>query len=268
MRRIVTFLVVALAGLGALAQPPEGALPARVLRWHDGDTAQIRLTGEVPPGVGVHEVVRLLGIDAPEADEPLAEEATRHFRTLTMGKPVFVELNPWERRDRHSRLLAHLWVEAEEGWVLVSEALLRAGLARLLVYYPEKERHYCRLLQALALAQRDKLGLWGKFPEALPLAAIEADPVRYVAEVVTVAFTVASATQDRLGLSLWAAGSRFGLRAILDVGPCPGAWAEVELRPEALVGHTVAVTGELLWDSFGGGPRIVVRFPQLLEVER
>jgi len=40
----------------------------------------------------------------------------------------------------------------------------------------------------------------------------------------------------------------------------------VEVAPEALVGRTVAVAGELLWDSFGGGPRIVVRFPEQLEV--
>jgi len=247
-------------------RPPEGAPQARILRWYDGDTVQVWFTGQAPPGARGSEVVRVLGINAPETGDALADEAKHLLQTLTMGRAVHVELSPWEQRDLHSRLLAHLWVETEEGWVLVSEAMLRAGLARLLVYYPEREIHYCRLLHALALAQRDKRGLWGKFPEALSLAQVEANPVPYVTEAVTVVFTVGRGGEDRSGLSLWAAGSRYGFRAVLDLSTCPGAWAGVEVAPEALVGRTVAVAGELLWDSFGGGPRIVVRFPEQLEV--
>lgn len=248
------------------AQPPEGAIPARILRWHDGDTAQIRLTGDVPPGVGTHEVVRVLGIDTPEAGEPYAEDAARFFRTLTMGKTVYVELSPFERRDLHLRLLAHLWVETEEGWTLVSEAILRAGWARTLVFYPEQEKYYCRLLRACALAQRDKLGLWGRFREALSLEDIEADPVPYVTEVVTVVFTVARVGRDRWGLSLWAEGSRYGFRAVVDERTCPGVWEGVSLEAADLVGQTVAVSGALQWDSYGGGPRIVVGFPDQMRV--
>lgn len=258
--------LIALWAVAGLGGPPQDALPARVLRWNDGDTAQIRFTGEVPPGLGTHEVVRLLGINTPEVGEPFAEEATRLFRSLTMGKPVYVELNPWERRDHYSRLLSYLWVETEEGWVLVNEALLRAGLARILVYYPEQEKYYCSFLHALALAQRDKLGLWGKFPEPLSLDVLEANPVGYVAEVVTVTFTVDRVVRDRLGLSLWAGGSRYAFRAILDPAVCPSAWEGVALPGPEAAGRTISVTGELLWDSFGGGPRIVVRFPELVEL--
>ncbi len=259
---LALILLWAVGGVGA---PPGDALPGRVLRWYDGDTAQIRFTGEVPPGLGTHEVVRLLGVNTPEVGEPLSEEATRLFRSLTMGRAVYVELNPFEVRDRHSRLLAYLWVEAEEGWVLVNEEILRAGLARLLVYYPEQEKYYCRFLRALALAQQDKLGLWGNFPRPLSLAEVEADPVRYVGEAVTVVFEVAWVGQDRWGQSLWAAGSRYGFRAILDPRLCPAAWAEADVPGADLVGQRMAVTGELLWDTFGGGPRIVVRFPELVE---
>lgn len=269
MRRMLLCVLLALLtveGVTAVAQPPEGAIPARIFRWYDGDTAQIRLTGEVPSWMGQQEVVRVLGIDTPEVGEPYSEEAARFFRTLTMGKPVYVELNPFERRDRHSRLLAHLWVETDDGWTLVSEAILRAGLARLLVYYPEQERYYCRLLRARALAGVDKLGLWGRFPEAVSLADFEADPVPYVAEVVTVMFTVARVGRDRWGLSLWAVGSRYGFRAVVDERTCPGAWEGVDLETADLVGQTVAVSGEVLWDSYGGGPRIVVGFPDQMQV--
>ncbi|MCX7750928.1 MAG: thermonuclease family protein [Candidatus Bipolaricaulota bacterium] len=267
MRKVLLGAVLVLVAAGlAWGGPPAGALPARVLRWFDGDTAQIRFTGDVPRGLGTHEVVRLLGINTPEVGEPLAEEATRLFRTLTMGRAVYVELNPWEGRDLHSRLLAYLWVEGDEGWVLVNEALLRAGLARLLVYYPDQEGYYCRFLHALALAQRDKLGLWAKFSVPLPLEEVERSPVGYVTEAITVVFTVARLSADRQGLSLWAAGSRYGFRAILDPGLCHPAWEGHPLPGPDLVGRRVAVTGELLWDSFGGGPRIVVRFPELLEL--
>lgn len=262
-RWLVLIVLWAVIGLGG---PPQDAFPARVLRWYDGDTAQIRFTGEVPPGLGTYEVARLLGINAPEVGEAFSEEATRLFRSLTMGKPVYVELNPWERRDHYSRLLAYLWAETEDGWVLVNEALLRAGLARLFVYYPEQEKYYCRFLRALALAQQDKLSLWGNFPQPLSLAEVEADPVRYVGEAVTVVFNVARVTEDRWGQSVWAAGSRYGFRAILDSRLCPAAWAEADVPGADLVGQRVAVAGELLWDSFGGGPRIVVRFPELLVV--
>lgn len=264
MRLWLALIVLwAVPGLGG---PPPDALPARVLRWYDGDTAQVRFTGEVPPGVGTYETVRLLGIDTPEVGEPFSEEATRLFRTLTMGKAVYVERAPQESRDRHSRLLGYLWVETEDGWVLVNETLLRAGLARILVYYPEQEKYYCRFLRAVALAQRDKLGLWGNFPQPLSLAEVEANPVRYVGEAVTVVFEVARVGHDRWGESLWAAGSRYGFRIILDRRLCPEAWEEADVPGADLVGQRVAGTGELLWDSFGGGPRIVVRFPELVVV--
>lgn len=267
MRRLllcVTVALVSLGGASCAAQPPAGAIPARILRWHDGDTAQVRLTGDPPAGVGSHEAVRLLGIDTPEVGEPFADDATRFFRSLTMGKDVYVELNPVELRDRHRRLLVHLWVETEEGWVLVSEALVRAGLARVLVYYPEHEPYHCRLLRARALTQVDRLGLWGTFAEPLTVGEIEASPVRYVAEVITVTFTVSRVGEDKWGLSLWADGSRYGFRAILDPAACPASWEGASLPTSDWVGATVAVTGELLWDSFGGGPRIEVRFPDQL----
>lgn len=266
MQLCVVVLVLSV-GLGCVAaQPPEGAIPARILRWYDGDTVQVRFTEDPPAGVWSSEAVRLLGIDTPEVGEPFADDATRYLRSLTMGKTVYVELNPFELRDRHRRLLAHLWVETDDGWTLISEAIVRAGLARILVFYPEQERYYCRLLRARALAQVDKLGLWGAFPDPLNLEEMEARPVTYVTEVVTVVFAVASAAPGPAGPSLRAAGSQYGFRAILDLGTCPGAWTEVELAPEALVGQTVAVTGELLWDSFGGGPRIVVQSPEQVEV--
>ncbi len=259
------FLVIAVV-FGALSQPPESAFPARITRWIDGDTAQIRVLEGAPSWVGKYETVRLLGINAPEVGEPFAEEATNCFRTLTMGKTVYVELGPVERRDAHSRLLAYLWVEAQDGWLLVNETLLRRGLARLLVFYPELEKYYCRFLKALTLAQLEKLGIWSAFPEPLDLATLEANPVRYVLQVVSVAFRVSRIGQDQYGWSLWAEGSRYGFRAILSPTVCQEGWKDWSWDLAKLVGKEIVVTGELQWDSLRGGPRIVVFFPEQCKI--
>lgn len=264
------FLAVVL-GFWAFPQPPEGAFPARITRWFDGDTAQIRILSGAPGWVSKYETVRLLGINAPEVGEPFAEDATNYFRTLTMGKTVYVELSPVERRDVYSRLLVYLWVETDEGWVLVNEALLRRGLARLYVFYPELEEYYCRFLKALTLAQLEKLGIWSGFPEPLDLRTLEADPVRYVLQAVSVVFRVSRIGQDQYGWSLWAEGSRYGFRAILSPTVCQEGWKGFSWDLERLVGKEIMVTGELQWDSLKGGPRIVLFFPEqckILEGER
>ncbi len=266
MRTFLLLFALGISVLGALAQPPEGTFPARVTRWVDGDTCMLRFTGVVPPKLFGYETVRLLGVNAPEVGEPLADEATQFFRKLTLGKTVYVELNPYETRDTHNRLLAYIWVETEGGWVLVNEELLRAGLARLLVFYPEREKYYCRFLHALALAQLAGLGLWGLAREPKELWEIEADPVRYVTAAVSVVFEVSRVGLEPQGWSLWASGSRYGLRASIELGPCRSFWDLESFDPAAFVGKKVVVTGELLWESLGGGPRILVRFPEQLRV--
>lgn len=266
MRAFLLATILGLSFLVLLAQPPEGAFPARVTRWVDGDTCMLRFTETVPPNLFRYETIRLLGVNAPEVGEPFADEATQFFRKLTMGKQVYVELNPYERRDLHNRLLAYLWVETEEGWTLVNEALLRAGLARLLVFYPEREKYYCRFLHALTLAQLEGLGLWESAGNPRELWEIEADPVRYVTQAVSAIFEVSRVGLERQGWALWAAGSRYGLRAVLDPGVCRSFWNLEVFDPAVFMGKKVLVTGELLWDSLGGGPRIVVRFPEQLRL--
>jgi micrococcal nuclease len=264
MKRGAFLVAFAFFVIPALAQP-EGTFPARIVRWMDGDTAQIRIVGTPPAGILTYETVRLLGINTPEVGEPFSEEATTYFRKLTMGKTVYVELSPWEFRDVHSRLLAYLWVETPEGFLMVNEALLKEGLARLLVYFPDREKYYCRFLEALTFAQREKKNLWGKYPEPLPLWEVEGNPLKYVLEGVTVVFEVSRVGQGREGWSLWAAQSRYGFHAVLQPSPCTQVWWQ-SLLESNLIGKKVAVTGELQWDSLSGGPRIVVLFPEQIQI--
>jgi micrococcal nuclease len=260
MKRGAFLVAFAFFVIPALAQP-EGTFPARIVRWMDGDTAQIRIVGTPPAGIFTYETVRLLGINTPEVGEPFSEEATAYFRKLTMGKTVYVELSPWEFRDVHSRLLAYLWVDTPEGRVMVNEALLRAGLARLLVYFPDREKYYCQFVHALTLAQVEKKNLWGKYPEPVSLGELESNPLPYVLEVATVVFEVSRVGQDQEGWSLWAAQSRYGFRAILQPAPCDEGWLQPVLEKN-LVGKRIAVTGEIQWNSLANGPCIFVRFPE------
>ncbi len=210
---LVLFAVLGWTAALALASPPPEAVPARILRWIDGDTIDVRLEAEVP-NLAQRERVRILGIDAPELGEPWAAEATRFLRELTMGKTVYLELDR-QIRDAHSRLLAHVWVEGEEGWRLAGEELLLAGLARVL-FIPPNSLHLSRLRRAERLGQAACRGMWETACVVLDLAEIEAAPVRYVTEVVAVRFVVGSWEQGRDGRwVIHAADSRYGFHAIL-----------------------------------------------------
>ncbi len=267
MRCCAAFFVVLLTVLG-FGQPPAGSFPVSVTLWSDGDTARIRVLADAPSWVAKYETLRLLGVNAPELSpaEPFGAEAKAFVHNLTFGKKLYVELNPWERRDTHSRLLAYLWVETEEGWVLVNEVLLRAGLARLLVYYPEREPYYCRFLRAVALAQIEGRGLWGSAVPPRALWEIEAAPVRFVTQAVSVVFEVSRVGQEAQGWALWASGSRYGFRVLIRPTLCQGFWSLETFDPGILVGKRVLVAGELSWDSLRDGPYVLVRFPEQIQV--
>jgi micrococcal nuclease len=88
----------------------------QVIGVTDGDTISV-LRG------GRREVVRLLGIDAPERRQAYGERAKQHAAALAFGKVVAVEA---AGRDRHGRLLAE--VRLPDGRSLNQE-LVRAGYA-------------------------------------------------------------------------------------------------------------------------------------------
>lgn len=239
-------LMVFLA-VGGLAQP-EQARPVRVARVVDGDTVVL---------LGSHETVRYLGVDTPEAGEPFYQAATRINRALVLRRDVYLELGH-ERRDAYGRLLAYLWVRQDGEWLLVNEELLRRGVARLYVFWPAEEKYYERFLRAVTLAQVEKRGLWGKFKEPLSLSTVEEDPVLYLTEAVTVAFTAGQVQEAEDGWRAFALGSRYGFHLLVR----PEVWPK--LKGEWLVGRTVYASGELRWERLQEGPFIEVLLPEQL----
>ncbi|MGE5842952.1 MAG: thermonuclease family protein, partial [Deltaproteobacteria bacterium] len=82
--------------------------------------------------------MRYLGVDSPEIDHQggksdfLALEARDLNARLVQGKSVRLESDA-ERKDRHGRLLAYVYLENGD---MVNELLVRKGLARVLARLP------------------------------------------------------------------------------------------------------------------------------------
>ena len=244
-------IVVFFLGVVLSAQPPEDALVARVSLVVDGDTIVL--------DNGDH--VRYLGIDTPEEGEPLYWAAKRFNRTLVWRKSIYLEVGE-EGRDGYGRLLAYVWVERNGAWILVNEEILRKGLARLLVVWPD--HHYERLLKALTWAQVEKRGLWAKYREPLTLSEVEAEPQKYVTEAITVSFQVGSIEIKEREAVIRAAHSRYGFHIIVELDTLKS----LELPPDSLEGSMLCVSGELRWENLARGPFIQVIIPAQLDISR
>ncbi len=258
-RRLFVSLFVLVWVLTGAAVSVDETLETRVLRVIDGDTVNVRIENP-PPGVWGRERVRLLGFDAPELGEPLADEATRLVRELVRMGETRLELDE-QLRDIHERLLAHLWVEVDGEWLLVGEEVLRAGLAWTL-FIPPNARYWDRMRRAELEAHVRGAGLWGLHTETLLVRCLESDPVSYVTEVVSVRFEVGEVEELPTGAILHAAGSRFGFHAVVE----REVWDELAPQLGDPVGKRVEVRGELDWRRLDGGPFIWVEVAEQVEI--
>jgi len=111
----------------------------------DGDTIEI----EGP------ERVRLIGIDTPEKGQFLFEEATQRLEELIGGKEILLEADITER-DKYGRLLRYVFIDRKE---LVNSVLVREGLAKVMIYPPDR-KYEDELLESEAEARSRNLGVW------------------------------------------------------------------------------------------------------------
>lgn len=131
----------------------------KVLRVVDGDT--IKIEGD--------EVVRYIGIDAPETVHPskpvqcYGKEASEKNRELVEGKEVFLEKDVSET-DKYGRLLRYVWL----GETLVNEYLVREGYAQASSYPPDV-KYQDRFIEAQRLAREEEKGLWGEVCNLKPM---------------------------------------------------------------------------------------------------
>jgi micrococcal nuclease len=151
---------------GGADRPTDVVLPEglyQVVRVVDGDTLLVkRPRGEAaadPEDVVLR--VRLLGIDCPESVkpghpvEPWALESSRFTRDFVSGNLVRLRFDK-RRIDKYHRRLAYVFV----GEKMLNEELLRAGLARVMVFPGDSESIARGLRSAQAEARANARGIW------------------------------------------------------------------------------------------------------------
>jgi len=144
------------------------SLSAVVVRILDGDTIRVHT------GAG-EELVRLIGIDAPESHENDkawrdSKLSGRDIKTiLELGRQAYLYctqlIHPGDRvtlqfdvqkRDKYNRLLAYVYLPNGS---MLNERLLQDGYAHLMTI-PPNVRHTERFKELFAEARRAKRGLW------------------------------------------------------------------------------------------------------------
>lgn len=148
----------------ATSAAPEAAAGdgARVVEVVDGDTIRVELAGE-------REAVRLIGINAPERGECLADAATDRLEDLVAGREVELVVDETDR-DQYGRLLRHVEVDGVD----VGAELVRAGLALAREYPPDTARSD-EYEAAQRAAEDAGVGMWAA--DACGSAAAGADVV-------------------------------------------------------------------------------------------
>jgi micrococcal nuclease len=122
----------------------EGTWSGKVIGVSDGDTITI-LKDRTPIKV------RLMGVDAPEKDQPFGTQAKKFTSEQVFGKEVSVRI---VTQDIYGRQVAWIYLGAR----CLNEELLQAGLAWHYSHYDKSEK-LAKLEQAARAAKR---GLWAE----------------------------------------------------------------------------------------------------------
>ena len=119
---------------------------AKVKRIIDGDTLEL----------SNGQIVRLVGVNAPNNNEEYEEKATEFTKKLIEGKKVNLEYDAY-KSDRFGRILAYVFIDNKN----LAIELVKRGLARVTIYEKRKPLIYqIQLLQAQKEAKNKALGLW------------------------------------------------------------------------------------------------------------
>jgi endonuclease YncB( thermonuclease family) len=142
-----------LLGIAQSLGAADRSAPWTVLKVYDGDTVLV-------VGAGRQQVVRLLGIDAPETSkgpgkpgQPYSRKAQQHLAGLILDQSVRLAVYG---EDRYQRTLAVIFCGRED----VNHAMIRAGLAE--VYRGRTPEGFDKTpyLESEARARREGKGMW------------------------------------------------------------------------------------------------------------
>lgn len=118
----------------------------KVKRVVDGDTIEL----------GNGQIVRYVGVNAPNNGEPFEEEATEANQKLIQGKIITFEYDAYTS-DRFGRVLAYPFVNGKN----VVVELARQGMVKVTIYEDRRKLKYQdELLKAETEAKQKKRGIW------------------------------------------------------------------------------------------------------------
>lgn len=124
---------------------------ARVIRIIDGDTYEVLAGGQVLR-------VRLLGVDAPEANQPFGQHATDSVRALLGTRLVLLQRRG---HDLYGRTLGAVQVLAASSWpALAAVALDSVLVVRGWAWAFDPDHTLAARASQQLIAQRAGLGLW------------------------------------------------------------------------------------------------------------
>ncbi len=226
-----------------------GSLPV-VTAVYDGDTIRVSLEG------GQSEIVRLIGVDAPEMNDERPEVRflafmSKRFAFTTLHREEVTLTFDWERRDKYDRLLAY--VTSRHG--LFNELIIRQGFASAFLKFPYRDDYRRRFQAAEREARAEGRGMWR--PEPYPL--VDAlDAYGRIGELVRVRFFCAGVEERGKLCFLHARGGNFSaLIDQSDLGLFP--------RPDTLTGRELVVSG--LVEDYRGRPQLRLFLPMQLRIE-
>jgi micrococcal nuclease len=249
---LLFFLWIFLGSSSGFPAANEDAFPksGTIVRITDGDTVTIRFAD------GIERRVRLIGVDAPEMDDPREDVA---FRAFLSRRFAFHHLYRRDVRltydfaplDEHGRVLAYVWSEGEK---LFNDFIIRQGFAAAFLKYPFRKEYQERFRAAEAEAREENRGFWSQDAAAI----ISVSEVRSrLGEVISVRFRCAEVSQEKAFLYLRSADSAFEV-------PVPRGRLPFFPGIENCAGKEIMVTGFL--EEFRGRPQIMLSFPRQLRL--
>lgn len=117
-----------------------------VKRVIDGDTIEL----------ANGQIIRYVGVNAPDSGQPFEEESTEANIKLVQGKTVTFEYDTYTS-DRFGRVLAYPFMDGRN----VVVELARQGMVKVTIYQDRRKLKYQdELVKAQEEAKQKKLGIW------------------------------------------------------------------------------------------------------------
>lgn len=132
-------------------KPAGQSEPWEAIGVTDGDTIVVRSGGR-------EERIRFCGIDAPEKEQPMGDQATAYLQQLIDQAGGNVLISETDR-DRYGRIVGEVFTVGEVEKFLQQEMLL-AGMAYVYPQYVGSCPNAAPMEMAETIAQQNKAGVW------------------------------------------------------------------------------------------------------------